>query len=158
MCSICGELRFGDPSPAVLAVERRSEQLPRRWPDHANTTADGPLAVARRRPAIIDLSPRADQPLGDTALQLALVLNSTICCYREMRTVLAAMGYVFFAEGASEVSLKACQVWCEPCVQRCHGMFALAIWHTRVGHSASLVTARERFGFKPLYLAQDAPW
>ena len=155
MCGICGELRFDGESPDLRAIERMSEQLARRGPDHAGTFANGPLAFGHRRLAIIDLSPSADQPMVDTALQLALVFNGTIYNYRELRTELIAMGYAFFSEGDSEVILKAYHAWGERCVQRFYGMFAFAIWDTRDEHRASLFLARDRFGIKPLYLAQD---
>jgi asparagine synthase (glutamine-hydrolysing) len=159
MCGICGELRFDRASADMQAVERMSEQLARRGPDHAGTFTDGPLAFGHRRLAIIDLSPSADQPMVDSALQLALVFNGTIYNYRELRTELLALGYVFFSEGDSEVILKAYHAWGQECVQRFYGMFAFAIWDTRKthdGHHASLFLARDRFGIKPLYLAQDA--
>ena len=158
MCGICGELRFDGASPGMRAVERMSEQLARRGPDHAGTFADGPLAFGHRRLAIIDLSPSADQPMVDTALQLALVFNGTIYNYRELRTELVAMGYTFFSEGDSEVILKAYHAWGETCVQRFYGMFAFAIWDIREADDkqrTSLFLARDRFGIKPLYLAQD---
>ena len=161
MCGICGELRFDAKSPDLAVIERMSEQLARRGPDHAGTFADGPLAFGHRRLAIIDLSASADQPMADTTLQLALVFNGTIYNYRELRTELMALGYVFFSEGDSEVILKAYHAWGEQCVQRFYGMFAFAIWDMRdgrdgrVGHRPSLFLARDRFGIKPLYLTQD---
>ncbi len=94
----------------------------------------------------------------DPTLQLALVFNGTIYNYRELRAELAAMGYVFFSEGDSEVILKAYHAWGEDCVQRFYGMFAFAIWDMREGrdgHPARLFLGRDRFGIKPLYLAQD---
>ena len=155
MCGICGELRFDGAPPDMQAVERMSEQLARRGPDHAGTFADGPLAFGHRRLAIIDLSPIADQPMVDSALQLAMVFNGTIYNYQELRTELIGMGYAFFSEGDSEVILKAYHAWGEQCVQRFYGMFAFAIWDLRKGHRASLFLARDRFGIKPLYLTQD---
>ena len=73
MCGICGELRFDSAAPDMAAIERMSAALARRWPDHAGTFSEGPLPFGHRRLAIIDLSPSADQPMVDTALQLALV-------------------------------------------------------------------------------------
>ena len=155
MCGICGELRFDAKSPDLAVIERMSEQLARRGPDHAGTFADGPLAFGHRRLAIIDLSASADQPMVDTTLQLALVFNGTIYNYRELRTELIALGYAFFSDGDSEVILKAYHAWGEECVQRFYGMFAFAIWNIRGGRRASLFLARDRFGIKPLYLTQD---
>jgi asparagine synthase (glutamine-hydrolysing) len=152
MCGICGELRFDATSPDPAVIERMSESLARRGPDHAGTFADGPLAFGHRRLAIIDLSASADQPMVDAALRLALVFNGTIYNYRELRAELMAMGYTFFSEGDSEVILKAYDAWGEQCVQRFYGMFAFAVWDMR---RARLFLARDRFGIKPLYLTQD---
>ena len=138
-----------------------SEKMARRGPDHSGTFTDGPLAFGHRRLAIIDLSPSADQPMVDAALQLALVFNGTIYNYRELRSELIAMGYMFFSDGDSEVILKAFHAWGEACVERFYGMFAFAIWDTRSRQDlrgsglTSLFLARDRFGIKPLYLAQD---
>ncbi len=153
MCGICGELRFDATSPDVAVIERMSGKLARRGPDHSGTFSEGPVALGHRRLAIIDLSPNGDQPMVDTALQLALVFNGTIYNYRELRAELIAIGYAFFSEGDSEVILKAYHAWGEQCVQRFYGMFAFAIWDTR---RASLFLARDRFGIKPLYLTQDS--
>ena len=66
MCGICGELRFDATSPDMAMIERMSEKLARRGPDHAGTFSDGPLAFGHRRLAIIDLSATADQPMVDS--------------------------------------------------------------------------------------------
>ena len=152
MCGICGELRFDARSPDLAVIERMSETLARRGPDHAGTYTDGPIAFGHRRLAIIDLSASADQPMVDVALGLALVFNGTIYNYRELRTELISMGHTFVSAGDSEVILKAYAAWGEQCVERFYGMFAFAIWDMR---RASLFLARDRFGIKPLYLTQD---
>jgi asparagine synthase (glutamine-hydrolysing) len=152
MCGICGELRFDGAVPELDAINRMSEKLARRGPDHAGTFTDGPLAFGHRRLAIIDLSASADQPMVDQELRLSLVFNGTIYNYRELRDELIAMGYSFFSDGDSEVILKAYHAWGEQCVQRFFGMFAFAIWDQRVSR---LFLARDRFGIKPLYVAQD---
>ena len=92
MCGICGELRFDGQLPDLAALTRMSAKLARRGPDHAGSYSDGPLAFGHRRLAIIDLSPSADQPMVDAALQLALVFNGTIYNYRELRAELVALG------------------------------------------------------------------
>ncbi len=152
MCGICGELRFDGAAPDLAAIRRMSEKLARRGPDHAGSFNDGPLAFGHRRLSIIDLSAHANQPMVDAALQLALVFNGTIYNYRELRSELITLGYSFFSGGDSEVILKAYHAWGEQCVQRFLGMFAFAIWDRR---SSRLFLARDRFGIKPLYLAQD---
>ena len=111
MCGICGELRFDATSPDLAVIERMSEALARRGPDHAGTYTDGPVAFGHRRLAIIDLSASADQPMVDAALRLALVFNGTIYNYRELRTELISMDHTFVSDGDSEVILKAYAAW-----------------------------------------------
>ena len=77
MCGLCGELRFDGAQPDLAALARMSEKLARRGPDHAGSYSDGALAFGHRRLSIIDLTPSANQPMVDAALQLALVFNGT---------------------------------------------------------------------------------
>ena len=152
MCGMCGELRFDGQAPDMGAISRMSDQLARRGPDSAGSYCHGPLAFGHRRLSIIDLSEQANQPMVDSALQLALVFNGTIYNYRELRTELLALGYQFFSEGDSEVILKSYHAWGQQCVTRFKGMFAFGLWDQR---SNQLFLARDRFGIKPLYLTQD---
>ena len=82
MCGICGELRFDGLPADTLAVDRMSDRLARRGPDHAGVFSDGPLAFGHRRLAIIDLTTSADQPMVDEELNLVLVFNGTIYNYK----------------------------------------------------------------------------
>jgi len=152
MCGICGELRFDNGAPDLALIKRMTAELARRGPDHDGVITDGPLAFGHRRLAIIDLSARADQPLVDRDLRLALVFNGTIYNYKELRAELVGMGYAFFSEGDSEVILKAYHAWGEKCVERFFGMFAFAVWDMRFG---TLFLARDRFGIKPLYYSLE---
>ena len=153
MCGICGELRFDGSTADMSAIERMSDKLARRGPNHAGVFSDGPLAFGHRRLAIIDLTADGDQPMVDEELKLMLVFNGTIYNYKELRTELIAMGYRFFSESDSEVILKAYHAWGADCVQRFFGMFAFAVWDQR---DASLFIARDRFGIKPLYYSLNA--
>ena len=148
MCGICGELRFDGRAADLTAVQRMTETLERRGPDHGGSYSDGPLGLGHRRLAVIDLSPRSNQPLVDQELGLALVFNGTIYNYKALRAELAALGYHFFSDGDTEVILKAWQAWGEDCATRLQGMFAFALWDMR---RQSLYLARDRFGIKPLY-------
>lgn len=152
MCGICGELRFDGASPDQAVIQKMSQKLSRRGPDHEGMSSDGPLAFGHRRLSIIDLTSTSDQPMVDPELRLMLVFNGTIYNYKELRTELAEMGYAFFSEGDTEVIIKAYHAWGEKCVERFFGMFAFAIWDMR---HASLFLARDRFGIKPLYYALD---
>jgi len=152
MCGICGELRFDGQVPELETISRMNRALARRGPDHDGSYSDGPLAFGHRRLAIIDLSERANQPLIDNELRLALVFNGTIYNYRELRSELQGRGYHFFSDGDSEVILKAYAEWGERCVERFAGMFAFAIWEMQ---AKRLFVARDRLGIKPLYYSEQ---
>ena len=62
MCGICGELRFDGSTVDMSAIERMSDRIARRGPDHAGIFSDGALALGHRRLSIIDLSADGDQP------------------------------------------------------------------------------------------------
>jgi asparagine synthase (glutamine-hydrolysing) len=149
MCGIAGELRFDGARPERAAVERMKEKLARRGPDGEGFWSDGPVAFGHRRLAIIDLSERSAQPMVAEALGLALVFNGTIYNYPELRHELHQRGHVFFSDGDTEVILRAYAEWGEACVERLHGMFALAIWN-----GMKLFLARDRLGIKPLYFTR----
>ncbi|WP_317932161.1 N-acetylglutaminylglutamine amidotransferase [Halioxenophilus sp. WMMB6] len=151
MCGICGEIRFNNHLPSVSAVERMAEKLVPRGPDAGGIFAQSNMVFGHRRLKIIDLSEHAQQPMHDPALGLTLAFNGCIYNYQELRAELQQLGYQFFSTGDSEVILKAYHAWGSDCVQRFNGMFAFAIHHR---DSGKVVMARDRFGIKPLYLAE----
>jgi len=151
MCGICGELRLDGGRPDLGAVSRMTARLSQRGPDHEGSYSDGPLAFGHRRLAIIDLSERANQPMVDQELGLALVFNGTIYNYPALRETLKQKGYHFYSDGDSEVILKAWHAWGERCVDQLQGMFAFAIWDQA---NRQLFLARDRMGIKPLYYSQ----
>ncbi|MBU1237256.1 MAG: N-acetylglutaminylglutamine amidotransferase [Gammaproteobacteria bacterium] len=152
MCGFAGEARFDSTCADVASVARMGDTLARRGPDAAGVWQQGRVALAHRRLRIIDLSEHAQQPMVDADIGLAIVFNGCIYNYRELRAELIGLGYRFFSEGDTEVILKAFHAWGPECVKRFHGMFAFAIVERDSGR---ITLARDRFGIKPLYLAQD---
>src|SRR5512140_95788 len=128
MCGICGEIRFDGTMPRLGTIGRMLRRLERRGPDHEGSWSEGPVAFGHRRLSVIDLSERANQPMIDQELGLALVFNGTIYNYPALREQLRAKGFRFFSDGDTEVILKAYATWGEQCVEHLHGMFAFAIW------------------------------
>jgi asparagine synthase (glutamine-hydrolysing) len=152
MCGICGELRFDDQPPDLVAIERMKARLARRGPDDEGSWSAGPIALGHRRLAIIDLSHQAHQPMVDDELGLALVFNGTIYNYPALREELISRGYSFFSHGDTEVILKAYAEWGERCAERFSGMFAFALWDLR---ERRLFMGRDRMGIKPLYYSES---
>ncbi len=152
MCGICGEIHFGGRAADVAAVARMAEVLSPRGPDGAGIVQRGRVGFGHQRLKIIDLSEKAAQPMEDPALGLTVVFNGCIYNYPELRRELEGLGYSFFSLGDTEVILKAWHAWGMECVDRFLGMFAFVI-HER--DSDRIVMARDRFGIKPLYLAES---
>ena len=111
----------------------------------------GNAALAHRRLKIIDLTEKPRQPMVDAELGLTIAFNGCIYNYPELRQELEQKGYRFFSHGDTEVILKAWHAWGKECVNRFHGMFAFVIHERDTGRA---VMARDRFGIKPLYLAE----
>jgi asparagine synthase (glutamine-hydrolyzing)/asparagine synthase family amidotransferase len=124
-----------------------------RGPDGSGVVVRGPVGFGHRRLKIIDLSEASAQPFVDTALGLTIAFNGCIYNYAELRKELEAKGYTFASTGDTEVILKAWHAWGPDAVPRLFGMFAFAI-HDRESGRTALV--RDRFGIKPLYLAQSS--
>ena len=153
MCGLTGEFRF-DRSPAdVAAVDRISAVMEPRGPDGHGLWHDGPVALAHRRLAIIDLTETGAQPMIDDELRLVTVFNGCIYNYRQLREELRGHGYRFFSSSDTEVIAKAYHRWGTRCVDHFFGMFAFAILERDSGR---LILGRDRLGIKPLYLTQTA--
>ncbi|MCC5977013.1 MAG: N-acetylglutaminylglutamine amidotransferase [Salinarimonas sp.] len=152
MCGICGEITF-DGSPASPHItERMTNCMVPRGPDSGGMLNRGRVSFGHRRLKIIDLSDKAEQPMVDSELGLSIAFNGCIYNYPELREELQGMGYRFFSHGDTEVILKAYHAWGLDFVQRFNGMFAFAIHERDTGR---VILGRDRFGIKPLYLAEN---
>lgn len=151
MCGICGEISF-DGSPASAArIETMADAMAPRGPDGAGVAVYGRVGFGHRRLKIIDLSDAARQPFVDQATGLTIAFNGCIYNYPELRAELEQRGHRFASTGDTEVVLKAWAEWGDAAPARFHGMFAFAI-HDR--DSGEVILVRDRFGIKPLYLAE----
>lgn len=151
MCGICGEIRFDGQRASAAGVERMCDAMAPRGPDGSGLVVRGPVAFGHRRLKIIDLSERAAQPFVDSQLGLTIAFNGCIYNYPELRRELEALGYQFASSGDTEVIIKAWHAWGEDAPSRFLGMFAFVL-HER--DSGRIIMVRDRFGIKPLYLAE----
>ncbi|MGD0463316.1 MAG: asparagine synthase (glutamine-hydrolyzing) [Tepidisphaeraceae bacterium] len=151
MCGIAGVVAWDERYRVQREiVASMGEAIAHRGPDGRDIWMDGQCGLAFARLAILDLDPRAMQPMTDG--KRWLVFNGEIYNFRELRAELDKLssGYQWKTTGDSEVILRAFDHWGEACVEKLSGMFALAIWEP---HTGSIFLARDRMGQKPLYLA-----
>ncbi len=130
-----------------------SEVLAPRGPDGSGEWARGPVALAHRRLAIIDLSDAGAQPMvdGEGADQLVAVFNGCIYNHHELRAELSARGHRFRSTSDTEVILKGYREWGTGVVDHLVGMFAVVLHEVGSGR---VVMARDRLGIKPLYVSE----
>jgi len=152
MCGICGVFRADGAAVQATTVAKMAVELTHRGPDSDGVWASGPVGVASRRLAIIDLSPAGHQPMTNEDGNYILVYNGELYNYQQLRAELQAAGHRMESHSDSEVVLHAFEEWGAACLNRFNGMFAFAIWDQR---AQRLFLARDRFGVKPLYYHWD---
>jgi asparagine synthase (glutamine-hydrolysing) len=151
MCGICGIVSPRGPvDPERLA--RMSATLVHRGPDSDGTFLDGPVGLAARRLAIIDLA-GGDQPIANEDGTVTVVQNGELYNYPELRTELERAGHRFRTSCDTEVLVHLYEQEGEAFARRLRGMFAVALWDAP---RQQLVLARDRYGIKPLYYRPEA--
>jgi len=106
------------------------------------------LALGHRRLSIIDLSSAGHQPMADAGKKIWITYNGEVYNFKELRTELEGLGYVFRSNSDTEVILNSYKAWGIDCILRFNGMFAFALWD---GGRNQLFLVRDRYGIKPLY-------
>ena len=150
MCGIFGRFArsgtIGDRSALLSATNT----LAHRGPDDGSWWADGPFFFGHRRLSIIDLE-CGHQPMATADGRLVVVFNGEIYNYVELRRELSDLGLTFRTKSDTEVLLRGYQAWGVELPARLVGMFAFAIADRL---EETLFVARDRFGEKPLFLAE----
>ena len=111
MCGIAGIYSRGDipvPPPRLLAM--RDDQV-HRGPDATGLHTGPHIGLAFNRPAIIDLSPAANQPMDVDGGVAHIVFNGEIYNYRELRRELEEKGRRFRTQSDTEVILRGYVQW-----------------------------------------------
>ena len=142
MCGISG-FNFVDK----ILVEKMTSAIAHRGPDASAIWVGTDVSFGHNRLAIIDLSERGVQPMWDTLHEVVIVFNGEIYNYQELHTELESE-YKFLSASDTEVILNAYKKWGPECVKRFNGIFAFAIWDTRI---KELFVARDQMGVKPFY-------
>jgi len=156
MCGIAAVFAYGTSAPSVDRdeIEAITERMRPRGPDAGGTwiSPDTRVALGARRLAIIDLSDEGTQPMTDVDGELRIVFNGEIYNYRELRARLERLGARFHSTTDTEVLLQLYRHDGATMVELLRGMFAFAIWDPR---ARKLFVARDPYGIKPLYIADD---
>ncbi len=149
--SLCGIAGAWGVSPLPLErVEQCLSNMRHRGPDDQEfrtfrSIGGRQTTLLHSRLSIIDLDPRANQPMESFGLWLAL--NGEIYNYREVRSKLESRGVQFRTSSDTEVLLEGIRVLGWAVLDMLEGMWAFAVYNTMTGR---LSLCRDRFGEKPL--------
>ncbi|MEJ5232951.1 MAG: asparagine synthase (glutamine-hydrolyzing) [Geminicoccaceae bacterium] len=156
MCGLAAIFAYHGAAPPVDERELVAirDAMAARGPDGAGLWlhGEGRIGLAHRRLAIIDLDPRADQPMVSACGRFRIVFNGEIYNYRELRRELLARGTALRTTSDTEVLLE---LWARDgaaCLSRLRGMYAFAVWDEL---ERVLTLVRDPYGIKPLYCADD---
>ncbi len=156
MCGIAGIWAYGSTAQPLERDElvRMRDYLAARGPDGKGewVSADRRLGLGHRRLSIIDLSEAGAQPMASADGSLVVTFNGEIYNYRALRRDLEAQGCIFRSHSDTEVLLHLYALKGASMVSLLRGMFAFAIWDER---KRGVLLARDPFGIKPLYYADD---
>jgi len=156
MCGINGIFAYHYAAGSVDRAEllKSRDHMAPRGPDGSGAwfSDDSRVGLGHRRLAIIDLTEAGAQPMAGASGTTVLTFNGEIYNYRELRGRLEAKGRVFRSHSDTEVLLHLYEEKGSDMVHDLRGMFAFAIWDGRL---RQLFLARDPFGIKPLYYADD---
>jgi asparagine synthase (glutamine-hydrolysing) len=156
MCGINGIFSYhpAASNPTETELLRTREAMRTRGPDGSGVwwNADYRCGLGHRRLSILDLSDRALQPMVSENRRLSIVFNGEIYNYPTLRAELEGEGMHFRTTADTEVLLHLYERYGASMVHRLRGMFAFAIWDDL---RRGLFLARDPYGIKPLYTAND---
>jgi asparagine synthase (glutamine-hydrolysing) len=156
MCGIAAIFAYHSDAPGVNTGELIAirDHMTSRGPDGAGEwhSADKRVGLGHRRLSIIDLSPTGAQPMLSQDKSLAIIFNGEIYNYRELRAQLETRGCRFQSQSDTEVLLHLYAELGDAMLNDLRGMYAFAIWDFKRN---GLFLARDPFGIKPLYYADD---
>ena len=156
MCGIAGAHVYAAgarPVDREALLRTRDAMIPR-GPDGAGlwVSDDGRTGLAHRRLSIIDLSEGGAQPMHLDGGRISITFNGEIYNFRELRAGLEAEGRIFVSDSDTEVLLHLYDRDGAAMVEKLRGMFAFAIFDAAKN---AVFLARDGFGIKPLYYADD---
>src|ERR1041385_2744336 len=156
MCGIAAIFGYGESAPTVDREELLAirDRMIHRGPDGEGLyiSEDRRLGLGHRRLTIVDLTDAGLQPMWDESRTCCVIYNGEIYNYPELRKQISARGRRFVTNCDTEVLLHLYAEKGAEMVHDLRGMYAFAIWDAR---QRVLFCARDPFGIKPLYFADD---
>lgn len=148
MCGIVGIYNKNKKPVYRQTLKYMSDKLAHRGPDGEGLFLDAHLGLAHRRLAILDTSPKGNQPISSKDGKWTIVYNGCIYNYLELKQELQSLGHEFVTGTDTEVIAEGLSAYGTKFFERFNGMFAIGAWNN---DKKSLYLSRDRYGIKPLY-------
>jgi asparagine synthase (glutamine-hydrolysing) len=156
MCGLVGIFAYHPVAPEINRDEVRviRDHMDTRGPDGLGEwfSPDGRVGLGHRRLSIIDVSEAGSQPMTNEDGTIQLVFNGEIYNYQALRENLVHQGHTFRSHSDSEVLVHLYEERGEEMVHEMRGMFAFVLWDA---NRRAMLLARDPYGIKPLYYADD---
>ncbi len=159
MCGIAGIWNYRAEADSLRPLAAMLDAMPHRGPDGRGQLSFAGGAAGMVRLALVDLSPRGQQPLWSPCGRVAILFNGEMYNFRAERERLSRVGVQFQTGTDTEVVLQLYLENSVEFVQRVRGMFAIALFDWRdcpSGQLPVLTLVRGPLGVKPLYVAEPA--
>jgi asparagine synthase (glutamine-hydrolysing) len=148
MCGIVGIYNKSKKPVYRQTLKNMSDKLAHRGPDGEGLYLNGHLGLAHRRLAILDTSPKGNQPMTSKDGKWTIVFNGCIYNFLELKQELQSLGHEFVTGTDTEVIAEGLSAFGTKFFERFNGMFAIGAWNHE---DESLYLSRDRYGIKPLY-------
>jgi asparagine synthase (glutamine-hydrolysing) len=148
MCGIVGVYNLNGEPFGLSALKRMSDAIAHRGPDGDGYFTENSIALAHRRLAILDTSPRGAQPMTSKDGNWVVVFNGCIYNFLQLKQELRAKGHEFVSTTDTEVLVEGLAAYGPSFFERLDGMFAVGAWNKA---EQALYLSRDRYGVKPLY-------
>jgi len=152
MCRISGIANLNLPSSVIKERVLSMCQIQQHGgPDDEGVfvSNDGLVALGNRRLALVDLSTAGHQPMTFSE-RFTITFNGEIYNFKNIKSELTQLGYIFKTETDTEVILASFAEWGTLSFSKLEGMFAFAL-HDNLEQVLYLV--RDPVGIKPLYFS-----
>jgi asparagine synthase (glutamine-hydrolysing) len=151
MCGIAGIARQSPTGVTVDSLGRMAAAIRHRGPDGYGFYIGQRVGLAHVRLSIIDVEGGA-QPLTNEDGQIVITYNGEVYNHPELRRELEVRGHIFRTHTDTEILVHGYEEWGVDVLHRLNGQFAFAIYDRA---RETLFVARDRFGVRPLFYAQQ---
>ena len=156
MCGVAALFAYHDAAPAASRDElgRMLAALRTRGPDGEGDASsdEGRVLLGNRRLEVICPGPDGAQPMTSDDGRVLLVMNGEIYNHRELASELDRRGRTVRTQSDTEVVLRLVEELGERAFERLQGMFAVIAFDRE---RRRMWLARDSYGIKPLYYADD---